>query len=243
MMVETKKKVMMLRPIYYDTETTGTKAGKDAIIELAAYDPENKKEYCTLINPRMPIPQEATMIHNITDDMVKEAPTFDKVIDGFIEFCGKDFALVAHNNDNFDRPFLEAEFGKIDRELEKWIYIDSLKWSRKYRPDLPRHSLQYLREVYEIPANQAHRALDDVMVLYRVFSQMIDDLPLETIIELLYKPEGQVMPFGKYQGTPLTDVPKSYILWLRQQGAFDKHENRILKEQFEKLGFFTKAAT
>ncbi len=42
--------------------------------------------------------------------------------------------------------------------------------------DLPRHSLQFLREVYGIEKNNAHRALDDVVVLYEVFQKMVDDL-------------------------------------------------------------------
>ena len=66
--------------------------------------------------------------------------------------------------------------------MPDWKFIDSLKWSRKYRTDLPRHNLQYLREVYQIPANQAHRALDDVFVLQQIFSKMILDLPLPKII-------------------------------------------------------------
>ena len=114
--------------------------------------------------------------------------------------------------------------------------MDSLKWARKYRPDLPRHSLQFLREIYKIAENKAHRALDDVIVLHQVFTCMTDDLDIETIIKLLNKPrELHHMPFGKHQGSPLKDLPKSYIQWLAGSGAFDKPENSQLRECLEKL--------
>ena len=67
---------MAKRPIFYDTETTGVRPDKDRIIEIAAFDPERDKTFCTLINPNCPIPPEASAIHNISDEMVKDAPSF-----------------------------------------------------------------------------------------------------------------------------------------------------------------------
>jgi DNA polymerase-3 subunit epsilon len=126
--------------------------------------------------------------------------------------------------------------------MPKWTFIDSLKWSRKYRNDLPRHSLQHLREVYGIAANQAHRALDDCIVLHQVFSRMIDDLEMRTVLSLLSQsPKAQRMPFGKHAGKLLTDVPKDYIKWLAREGALDKKENSELKKIFEELGYLAGA--
>ena len=178
----------MRRFIYFDTETTGTRAESDKIIELAAYDPLHKRSFVTLINPQIPIPPDATAIHQITDEMVRQAPSFAEVISGFLEFCAGDVALVAHNNDSFDLPFLEKEFARAEQSIPShWFFVDSLKWARRYRKDLPRHSLQFLRQMYGIAPNQAHRALDDVMVLYQVFQMMIDDLSCDTVCELLKK--------------------------------------------------------
>lgn len=174
-----------MRAIYYDTETTGIRADRDRVIELAAYDPEKDKSFVTLIHPGCSIPFEATNIHQITNDMVKGAPTFKEIVPAFQAFCEGDVVLIAHNNDAFDLHFLKNEFKLADTAMPPWRFIDSLKWARKYRPDLPRHSLQFLREVYGIKANQAHRALDDVIILHKVFSAMIDDLPLPTVFELL----------------------------------------------------------
>ena len=70
---------MARRPIFYDTETTGIRPDKDCIIEIAAYDSKQRKTFHSLINPKRPIPQDATAIHHITDDMVKDAPPFSEV--------------------------------------------------------------------------------------------------------------------------------------------------------------------
>ncbi|MCH9609904.1 MAG: 3'-5' exonuclease DinG [Chlamydiales bacterium] len=227
------------RPIYYDTETTGVRSAEDRIIEIAAFDSDRKKEFSMLVNPGIPIPPDATAIHGITDEMVKEAPSFKEVGEAFITFCGEEGVLIAHNNDNFDRHFLTNEAARHGFTFPEWEMVDSLKWARKYRPDLPKHSLQFLRQIYGVAENRAHRALDDVKVLHEVFSQMIDDLSIETVLELLNNSpanEGDSMPFGKHQGKPLSEVPPSYIKWLAKQGAFDKPENNSLKEAFKKLG-------
>src|SRR3972149_11979456 len=118
---------MALRPIYYDTETTGVKAECDRIIEIAAFDPVLNKSFCEFINPQMPIPEESIAICNITDEMVKEADTFEKVGQRFVQFCAGDVVLIAHNNDSFDKKFLETEFTRAGLILPKWKYIDSLK--------------------------------------------------------------------------------------------------------------------
>lgn len=225
------------RPIYYDTETTGVRNDKDRIIELAAFDPIENRTFCQFINPGFPIPSEATAIHNITNEMVADAPFFKEVAASFIAFCPPGAVLIAHNNDAFDKLFLEQEFKRSGLEFPQFHFVDTLKWARKYRGDLPRHTLQSLREAYGFPANQAHRALDDVIVLYQVFSAMIDDLSMEIVLELLARPQVlSRMPFGKHQGKLLSEVPKDYVAWLASSGAFDKAENQELKENFEKLG-------
>lgn len=226
---------MAYRFIYFDTETTGLRPDKDKIVEIAFYDPERKKDKSLLINPEVPIPPQASAVHKITDEMVKDAPTFKEAAAEMIDFLEGEVALVAHNNISFDKPFIISEFKRAEVELPEYQYVDTLHWARKYRPDLPKHTLQYLREIYGVEENQAHRALDDVITLYKIFSKMIDDIPPDKVIELLKKREQKTMPFGKHQGKELKDVPKDYIKWLQKSGAFDREDNQPLKEELIKL--------
>jgi DNA polymerase-3 subunit epsilon len=235
---------MSIRPIFYDTETTGIDPSKDKIIELAAYDPIENKTFSCLINPEIPIPPETTNIHHITDDMVKDSQKFAEIIPSWIEFCKGNTLLIAHNNDAFDQPFLQTEFKRCNVSMPKWAFLDSLKWARKYRKDLPRHALQYLRQIYNIEANEAHRAFSDVLVLHQVFSKMIDDLSYDVVYQLYQNKATEpsmtsisTMPFGKHTGQPLDKVPKNYVQWLAKSGAFDKEENSSLKTAFLRLGF------
>lgn len=226
-----------MRAIYYDTETTGIRVSEDRITEIAAYCPETDTSFSSLVNPGMPIPKEASKVTGITDDMVQDAPSFDEVGKQFIEFCSGDVVLIAHNNDSFDKPLLRCECERHELILPEYKYLDTLKWSRKYRPDLPRHSLQHLREIHGIEANNAHRALDDVIMLHKVFTLMTDDLPIAKIFELMQEtPTSMTMPFGKYRGRGLKEVPKSYISWLLDNGALDKPENEQLKSALAELG-------
>jgi len=229
---------MAKRPIYYDTETTGLSPVNDRIIEIAAFDPVQNRQYTELVNPQIPISEESIAICNITNEMVQDASTFEVVGKKFLEFCSGDVVLIAHNNDSFDKPFLENEFKRANLEMPSFAFIDTLKWARRYRADLPRHALQYLRQMYGIEENEAHRALNDVVILHQVFEKMIDDLSMEEVLALLNKPKNsnvEFMPFGKHQGKPLDQVPKSYIRWLQESSALDKPDNKALKEGFEKL--------
>lgn len=225
------------RLIFYDTETTGISSERDRIVEIAAYDATRGCEFVQLVNPGCPIPPEATAIHKISDEMVKEAPSFGEVSVQFEQFCAGPAILIAHNNDAFDQPFLRQEFERHGRAFPNWQFLDSLKWARRYRPDLPRHSLQFLREIYGVAANNAHRALDDVIVLHQVFKLMTDDLSAELIVALLNKPRLlRTMPFGKHQGMPLKKLPADYLKWLKTSGALDKEENGMLRASLQQLG-------
>ena len=232
---------MKRRAIYYDTETTGIKSQTDRIVEIAAYDADNDTSFCSFVNPGMPIPQESTDITGITDEMVKNAPTWETVGQQFFEFCKDGGVLIAHNNDAFDIHFLNEECKRNGMEMPKFETVDTLRWSRKFRPDLPRHSLQYLREIYGIGKNNAHRALDDVVMLHKIFSIMIDDLTIDEVLDCMNVEAEEIvqMPFGKHRGKPLAKLPKGYLSWLGQSGALEKPENQPLKTSLQKLGLLS----
>lgn len=106
-------KLQLNRPIaFIDLETTGINLGLDRIVEIAIVrintdgTKTNKRK---LLNPQMPIPAESTAIHGITNEMVKDAPTFKDVsneIKQFIENCD----LGGYNSNRFDIPMLVEEF-------------------------------------------------------------------------------------------------------------------------------------
>lgn len=87
-----------------DLETTGIFSSENSIIEIAAIKIRNGDvvdEFCTLINPQHHIPESATAINNITDDMVNDAPTISDIIDAFISFIGDD-VIVGYNIAGYD---------------------------------------------------------------------------------------------------------------------------------------------
>lgn len=234
---------MAKRAIYFDTETTGLDVTKERIIEIAAYDPVENRSFVSFVNPGFSIPPEVIQISHITDDMVKDAPSFAQVGKDFWEFCQGDVVLIAHNGERFDKPLLMNECARHHIPFPPVAFIDTLHWVKKFRPDLPKYSLQYLREVYEIPPNQAHRALDDVMVLHTLFSRMIGNLTIDQVIYLLNRKEQlMTMPFGKYRGLPFSKVPKDYFAWLLGSGALDKPDNQKLKEALMEQNLIAVAA-
>ena len=118
------------RFVVFDTETTGLAPSKDRIIELGAVrfvDGEPIERFRTLVNPERPIPEEATEINNITDDMVINAPTIVQVLPSFEEFIGKDL-LIGHNLE-FDLKFIYYSGSLLFETKRK--YIDTLEQARK----------------------------------------------------------------------------------------------------------------
>ena len=101
--------------VVFDIESTGVSPRKDRIIELAAVkvSEDGAEETRTwLLNPTIPIPPETSAIHGITDDIVKDCPTFaDKAVEIFEFFRGA--SLGGFNSDRFDIPCLEEEFARV----------------------------------------------------------------------------------------------------------------------------------
>lgn len=193
---------MSLRPIYFDTETTGIRTDRDRIIEIAAFDPVLNVTFETFVDPEILIPEDSTRISGITNEMVVGAPKIQEALNSFIEFCSGAVVLIAHNGESFDVPLLINEMRRAHLVIPShWIFIDSLRWARKYRRDLPRHALQYLRQVFQLPENGAHRALSDVKMLYDIFSALVDDLSWEIIVD-------KVGPISLKQQTVSTPAQK-----------------------------------
>ena len=157
-----------------DLETTGISHFTEKITEVGIIKIKDGKiidTFETFVNPEKPIPQEVVEITHITDDMVKDAETIDKIIPQIIEFIG-DSVLVAHNAD-FDIGYLKYNFKKYGYELNN-TYIDTLRLSKAVFPDLKKYKLGVIADSLNIKVDVAHRALDDVKTLVAVFNKIID---------------------------------------------------------------------
>lgn len=160
--------------IVLDIETTGLSFRTEKITEIGAVkvkDGEIVDTFECFVNPEVPIPQKIVEITHITDEMVKDAETIDKVIPKFLEFIGE-LKLVAHNAD-FDVGFLKYNAENLGLKMDN-EYIDSLKLSRQLYPELKKHKLGVVAEKLGIKVENAHRALDDVKTLVQVFKKMLE---------------------------------------------------------------------
>ena len=112
--------ISLQRPlVVFDLETTGLFPRKDRIVELAAIKtyPDGREETLELLlNPTIPIPPDATAVHGISDEDVRECPTFaDKADEIYSFFEGTD--ISGFNSDRYDIPCLEEEFFRVGRNF------------------------------------------------------------------------------------------------------------------------------
>lgn len=109
--------IKLLKPIvFFDLETTGTSISTDRICQIGITKvfPDGTSESKSFyVNPQMPIPKEATNVHGITDEMVKDAPTFARISKALKEKLA-DSDIGGYNSDNFDIPLLSQEFSRCE---------------------------------------------------------------------------------------------------------------------------------
>ena len=124
------------RPIvFFDLETTGVDPFTDRIVQVGAikiHPDGEKEEWNQLINPQIAIPQVVIDVHGITDEMVKDKPTFAELTQKFAEFF-HEVDLGGYNAKNFDIPMLMAEFNRVglEMDLESVKIIDPMAIFRK----------------------------------------------------------------------------------------------------------------
>jgi len=162
----------------FDLETTGCNPLRDRIVEIAAVRVEldgSLARFSSLVNPGVPIPSQATRIHNITDDMVKGYPLFHDAAYKFLDFA-KDSKLVAHNA-RFDLSFLQESLFRSGLPLWKGGSYDSIVLVRKAYPGLPSYSLQALRAQFALDEpGEAHRASSDAEWTMQIFGMAMKHL-------------------------------------------------------------------
>ena len=167
-----------------DIETTGISRFTEKITEFGIMKVKNGEVIDTFecfVNPEKPIPPRVVEVTNITDDMVKDAETIDKVMPKVIEFVG-DSVIVAHNA-NFDVGFIKYNAENLGLEFNN-TYIDTLALAKELFPDFKKYKLGIIAEKLGIKVDVAHRALADVETLVAVFNVMIEQLKEKEIFEL-----------------------------------------------------------
>lgn len=163
--------------VVFDVETTGLSAlDGDRIIEIAALKFKDGKiinQFHSLINPKRPMPPEATAINQITQEMLSAAPYAQDVLPGMIDFIAG-ACLVGHNV-RFDLGFLCYELSLMGRRLNDGTpVVDTLKMAKELIPYLSSYRLSYLANSLGISVGQTHRAMADVELTANVMKRLFE---------------------------------------------------------------------
>jgi len=170
--------------IYFDIESTGVETETARIVELACikYNPDGTQEEKTIkVNPTIPIPIEASEVHGITDEVVKDLPTFKQYAQAIRNWF-KDCDLAGFNSNNYDVPLLSAEFERAGLEGIDWNpnLFDVLTLYRNLFPNT-------LSDVYKRLTGKelegAHGAVADILA-----TKEIADILLPKLKELSETP-------------------------------------------------------
>ena len=238
--------------VFFDLETTGTSINVDRIVEICylKVHPNGNEEAKTLrINPEMSIPPESTAIHGITDEDVKDCPTFKEIAKSLaaqIEGCD----LAGYNSNRFDIPLLAEEFLRagVDIDLNKRKFVDVQTIFHM----MEQRTLAAAYKFYcDKSLENAHTAEADTMATYEVLKAQLDRYPeLQNDINFLsqyssytnnvdfagrmvYNDKGEeVINFGKYKGRLVEEVLKNdpgYYSWI-MNGDFPLNTKKILTE-------------
>jgi DNA polymerase III subunit epsilon len=238
-----------------DLETTGINLGTDRIVEIAIVKimPDEKKIVKRkLINPEMPIPPASTAIHGITDEMVKEAPTFKQVaneLKQFLDNCD----LAGYNSNRFDIPMLAEEFLRIGMEFEsktrKLLDVQKIFHMMEQRTLTAAYRFYCGKEL-----EGAHGAEADASATWEVLVAQVGKYPqlgsnLETILKCIGEEQVvdfarrfimengiEIFNFGKHKGRAVAEILKAepqYYDWM-MKGDFPLHTKQKLTEIFNR---------
>lgn len=198
--------------VVLDVETTGIRISGNRIIEVSAIRFEDfypVEAVTTLVNPKMHIPEDATAINNITDEMVADAPQFYQIADSLKDFIGI-FPIVAHNA-AFDIKHLAAsgldlrknkiyctlQIAKSVLEVYNERKADSSYYhDRDYDWDVEDCKLGTLCRYYGIELDNAHRALEDSLAAGFLFWCLADE-KLDELDKRMYNEIAATEPIKK----------------------------------------------
>ncbi|HEX4877889.1 MAG TPA: 3'-5' exonuclease [Chitinophagaceae bacterium] len=236
---------------FIDLETTGINLGSDRIVEIAIVKiltDGTRIVKRKLVNPEMPIPKSASDVHGITDDMVKDAPSFKQIaheIKQVLDGCD----IAGYNSNRFDIPLLMEEFlrSQVEFDMKNRKMLDVQNIFHKMEP-------RTLGAAYKFYCNKnldgAHSAEVDASATLEILEAQVSRYPelgnsVETILKTIgedqivdfarrfvFENGTEVFNFGKHKGRPVADVLKAepqYYDWM-MKGDFPQHTKQKLTE-------------
>ena len=236
--------------IFFDLETTGINIASDRIVEISYLKVDlngNETSKTLRVNPEMPIPEKVIAIHGISNEDVKDAPTFNEVAKSLArDFEGCD--LGGYNSVRFDIPLLAEEFLRagVDIDLKRRKFVDVQVIFMKMEP-------RTLAAAYKFFVNKeltnAHSAEADTRATYEVLQAQLDRYSnLENDIgklaefsahtrnvdfagRIVYNEEDEeVFNFGKYKGKAVREILEKdpgYYGWM-MNGDFPLYTKKVL---------------
>ncbi len=222
---------------FIDLETTGMDFSKDRIVEIAVVKvlPSGEVlEYCERINPQIPIPAEVVAIHGITNEAVKDCPSFPQVAQKYFDIIN-DSDWSGYNSSRFDFPFMTEEFGRagfvFDNTNRRMVDVQ-----RIFHLMEPRNLSAAYKYYCEKNLENAHSALADTRATFQILESQLDRYSdkIKNDIDFLHKftKDGdfvdmgrkmyfnkgiETFNFGKHKGVPVKEVFKkepNYYDWI-----------------------------
>ena len=211
----------MKREIVLDTETTGLSAKNgDKLVAIGVVElidgKQTGKTFYAEINPLRPVPQDVARIHGLTDEKLKDKPTFPQIAPSFLDFIG-DSPLVIHNAP-FDMAFLNAELTAAGfAPIAEDRIVDTLPIAKRLYPE-QRVNLDALCKIFDISLERRtlHGALLDAQLLAEVYVRLRED-GFEDFLKT-----GNINAVDKFGRTAL--------IWAAKKGKLDICKQLVLEK-------------
>ncbi|MCY4321578.1 MAG: 3'-5' exonuclease [Bdellovibrionaceae bacterium] len=189
--------------VSFDLETTGTLSHLDHIIEIGAVRFKNgevEESYQQLVSIDIPIPEQASKINGITDEMLKNQASIQEVLPEFVDFCGSNL-MVAHNAP-FDFQFLLRVIEEHQIIAPRGLVLDTCQLARKTFPGLANYKLSTLCDYLKIDSSNFHRAESDALSCGQLFLHILKKNSFST---------NQIKDFIQLAGRSPLKFPDNYL--------------------------------
>ncbi len=248
--------LQLARPIVFiDLETTGINIATDRVIEIAIVKimPDRTKTVKhKLINPQMSIPKSSTEIHGITDEKVKDAPTFKEAANELKQFIDN-ADLSGYNSNRFDIPLLMEEFLRSGIELDmsnrRMLDVQTIFHMMEKRTLEAAYKFYCAKDLID-----AHSAEADALATWEVLEAQLERYEnlgktIDTVLQFtgeekyvdfarrfVLNNDVEIFNFGKHKGRSVAEVLKAepqYYDWM-MRGDFPLHTKQKLTEIFNR---------